>query len=111
MISKNDCDSEKTGSELRDMACQLGDHIADWVELALEWAQRIQNGETWKSLCNNPDTTNCYRLVVWKNGDARLVGGSICDDNYLPATDVTGNDFYDNDFLSDTVPLIVSYEK
>lgn len=37
----------KTVAELNRLACKLGDHNADWVEQALEWAQRICNGESW----------------------------------------------------------------
>lgn len=100
-----------TVADLKEHACKLGDHNADWVEQALEWAQRIQNGETWESLCNNPDNTNWYRLVVWKNGETRLIGGSICHSNDSPATDIDDVDFYDYDFMFNTVPLVVSYEE
>ena len=96
----------KTVSELKEMACHLGDHMADWVEQALEWAQRIANGETWKAVCNEPDTANWYRLVIWKSGYARLVGGSREDyDN--PASDVCIDVYSSNDLLNYTVPLVV----
>lgn len=72
-------------SDLIELAKNLGDHDADWVEQALEWAQRISNGETWEDICNNPDTANWYRLVKWKNGYYRLVGGSRKGNGSLPA--------------------------
>ena len=66
----------KTVGELKELACELGDHNADWVEQALEWAQRICNGESWETVCNNVDTalvqiscmeewlcTACWRFV------------------------------------------------
>lgn len=40
----------KTVEELKQLACKLGDHNADWVEQALEWAQRICNGESWEAV-------------------------------------------------------------
>ena len=40
--------TSKTVEELKQLACKLGDHNADWVEQALEWAQRICNGESWE---------------------------------------------------------------
>lgn len=101
----------KTVVGLKEMACKLGDHNADWVEQALEWAQRIANGESWKSICNAPDTANWYRLVVWKNGYARLVGGSVNNSFNFPASVVNFSDYYDDDVLNCTVPLVVLYEK
>lgn len=102
--------SFKTVVQLKEMASNLGDHNANWVEQALEWAQRIANGESWEAICNNKDTANWYRLVVWKNGYARLVGGSVCDNNSKPASDVYNYDYYDDNSLNRTVPLFVLYE-
>lgn len=103
-------------------ANKLGDHNADWVEQALEWAQRIANGESWETICNNRDTANWYRLVGWKKGCTwRLVGGSVCRNVGCPAADVSRRDasyFYDEEYLYlheegvlyNVVPLVVSYE-
>lgn len=101
----------KTVAELQEWACELGDHNAEWVEQALEWAQRICNGESWKAICNDPDTANWYRLVVGKDGYARLVGGSHNVDNTASASDVS--DFYcrPDRRLNHTVPLVVLYEE
>lgn len=101
----------KTVKELKQLACELGDHNADWVEQALEWAQRICNGESWEAVCNNVDTANWYRLVVWKNGYARLVCGSRDSFNYHPASDVSDYDYNSGDRIRSTVPLVVLYEK
>ena len=106
----------KTVAELKKMARKLGDHNADWVEQALEWAQRIANGESWESVCNDDDTANYHRLVVWKkpeNGyeNCRLIGGSVYLDCMRPASDVgltcifcKGGELYG------TVPLVVGYK-
>ena len=108
MMPKKDWDREIV-AELEKKASQLGDHIADWVEQALEWAQRITNGETWKSICNDPDTANWYRLVKWKDGYFRLVGGSRCYSN--PVSGIHDYRYYSDNYLSKTVPLVVLYEK
>ena len=100
----------KTVAELKEMACKLGDHNADWVEQALEWAQRIANGESWETICNDKDTANWYRLVVWKNGYTRLIGGSVYSNLYSPASVVYSINFNDLDSLRHTVPLVVLYE-
>lgn len=98
--------------ELKEMACKLGDHNADWVEQALEWAQRIANGETWKAICNDKDTANWYRLVINDKGYPWFIGGSANNGDEYSASDI---DFYDY-FVSfrncqNTVPLVVLYEK
>lgn len=106
MIPKKSWKS-KTVEELKQLACELGDHNANWVEQALEWAQRICNGESWEVICNNADTANCYRLVVWKNGYARLAGGSRYCSNSNPASGVSLNVYDSDDWFSSTVPLVV----
>lgn len=103
--------TEKTVVELNQMARELGDHIADWVEQALEWAQRICNGETWEAICNNADTANWYRMILWKRGYYRLVGGSRDYYNFYPASDIYHYDYHSDCRLNDTVPLVVVYDK
>ena len=101
--------TSKNAAQLKEIACKLGDHNADWVEQALEWGQRIANGESWEAICNDKDTTYWYRLVVWKKGNTRRIGGSRL--NY-PASNVSYNGSYDgNHDLDNTIPLVVSYEE
>lgn len=99
----------KTVRELQKYAESLGGHMADWVEQALEWAQRISNGETWESVCNKPDSSNWYRAVIsnaWKN-EVKLVGGSCkCGDN-KPEVTVSEYSFEPDYAFRDTVPLVV----
>lgn len=99
----------KTVANLKQLACELGDHNADWVEQALEWAQRICNGESWKAVCNNPDTAKTSRLIVWKNGYARLVGGSSYRNYIAPPSDFLDIRGSSNDWVKYTVPLVVLY--
>lgn len=93
------------------LADQLGDHVADWVEQALEWAQRIANNESWESLCNEPDESTFFRLVLSKYGDREwIVGGSWLYASHCPATDIgqCKANYYEN--LKHTVPLVVKYK-
>lgn len=93
--------------ELKKLAKNLGGHIANWVEQALVWAQRISNGETWEAVCNDPDTEKWYRLVEWKNASYRLVGGSVNDSVVHPASYVRLDACNGCDSIIDTVPLVV----
>lgn len=101
--------SSKNVKELKEIANNLGDHMADWVEQALEWAQRIANGDTWEAVCNKADTENCYRLVIWKNGYTRLVGGARKYIDLVPASDVSVNNCGSFARLDYAVPLVVLY--
>lgn len=100
----------KTVRELNELARNVGDHIADWVEQALEWAQRIDNGEAWEAICNDPDTAKWYRLVIWKNGYPRIIGGASELHSNRPASDVYCGVYDPYEILSDTVPSVVLYK-
>lgn len=99
----------KTGEELEIIASGFGNGIACWVEQALEWAQRIANGETWNALCNRPDISNWYRLILWKDGKLRMIGGSKVDRNKEPSAYVVNCKFVKSNVFNLTVPLIVRY--
>lgn len=101
--------SSKTVKELEELANSLGDHLADWVEQAMEWAQRIANGETWEAMCNEPDTANWCRLIKCNNGYCHIVGNwHKCELPY-PASDVYNVGYYPYDELNYAVPLVVLY--
>lgn len=101
----------KSVANLMQLACKIGDHNADWVEQSLEWAQRISNGESWEDVCIKADTAKWYRLVVWKYGNARIVGGSRSNFDDLPASYVDYREYDSSRKVHDTVPLVVSYDK
>lgn len=103
-------DGVKTVKELKEIASTLGDHMADWVEQALEWAQRIQNGESWEEVCNKPDTANWYRLIVWKNKYARTIGGAQKIRSSSPASNIGTRGFSLSKGLINIVPLVVLYK-
>ena len=87
--------SKSTIEEWKYFAENVGGHIADWVELALSWAQMVDNGVSWDAICKVPDTEYYHRLVIWKDGRVRRIGGStychdtntvscICNNGYSP---------------------------
>lgn len=104
-------DDDKTVvAKLKEIATNEGGHTADWVEQALEWAQRIANGESWKKLCNDKDTEpTWYRFVVWDTGYVRVGGGSSFFGGN-PATNFGYHDHDDSTILHGAVPLVVRYE-
>jgi hypothetical protein len=88
-------------------------HIADAVEFFLLIAQRIQNGETWEKICNEPDRFP-YRQVVFEKGgrwesDLRVVGGSVIDKLRLPPSYSKDLAEYFAAGCSKVAPLIVQY--
>ena len=101
----------KTVAELNAYANDLDGQMADWVEQALEWAQRLFNGESWETICNNADTAYWYRVILWKNGCYRLVGGSRNYNVLNPASDVFDYDYGSFNCIYDTVPLVVLKKK
>lgn len=96
--------------ELKSLASKLGDHNADWVEQALEWAQRIANGERWVSLCNMRDDADCPRLVVWKDGNQIVGTGKYFSGINTPACGLSGPTHSDDFIFYGIVPLVVIYE-
>ena len=111
LMPENKWNGYKTVAELNAYANDLDGQMADWVEQALEWAQRLFNGESWETICNNADTANWYRVILWKNGCYRLVGGSRGNGNNDPASDVFINNYFSNSRIGNTVPLVVLKKK
>lgn len=99
----------ETVASLKELACKLGERNADWVEQALEWAQRITNGEPWEAICNTDDSAQYYRMVIWKNGNARAIGGSSANGFKFPAGYVYYDDYYHSDRINNTVPLAIRH--
>lgn len=101
-----------TKSKLIVLAYDLGDHMADWVEQALVWAQKISDGQSWESICNYPDTSKNRRMIIWKNGNYAIVGSyhdsvSICSASVITLWGKIPE--HNEDFISYVAPLIVNY--
>ena len=111
LIPEKKWNGYKSVTELEVYANNFGGLMADWVEQALEWAQRIFNGESWEAICNNADTENWYRLILWKNGYHRRVGGLCNSSINYPASGVDGYDLSSHDEICHTVPLVVLKKK
>lgn len=109
MIMKKTWKGSKNGRELVEMANTVG-HLTDWVEQALEWAQKIANGKTWERICNEADTNDWYRLVKWKGGYLRLVGGSRRSNCICPASYVDDYSCGLGDNYHNSVPLVTLYQ-
>ena len=96
---------------------QYGDHLADWVEQAMEWAQRIANGEKWETICNQADTIGCYRVIKGKDGRPKFVGGNCYDYEANKNTIITPTSISDtygpNHFhkIKQAKPLVVAYDE
>ena len=98
-------------NEQIELASKLGDHIADWVEQALEWAQRITNGESWESICNEPDSANYFRFFIGKKGLPQIVGGACKYKDDSPASYVVEYGFVSSSIVDElAVPLVVIYD-
>lgn len=111
MIPKKTWIGGKKVRELQELANDLGGHMANWVEQALEWAQRIANGETWEIVCDDIEIlSNHSRIIIWKDGFARSVGGE-CD--CYPLSSASQVDFYNSyslDKMCADVPNVVLYD-
>lgn len=113
LIPKRTWDDRVTFGELAEYAKELGGEIATWVHQALEWAQRIINGESWEDLCNKTFEVKSERAILWKNGNYKVVGEGICVDAeadlYIwPAASICKSDWiHSNIECRHIVPLVV----
>lgn len=98
-----------TLNEMRNVASTLGDHMADLTEQALEWAQRIANGETWEDVCNKADTSNWFRVVNAYDGYAWVFGGSTKAKCFESASCTECEDYAIDERILYAVPLVVLY--
>lgn len=81
---------------------------ANRIEQYLEWAQRIQNGDTWEALCNEEDHTTRHRLVIGIDKNSiYTVGGSYMGDKSNVPTYITKSVCIPGFEICGAVPLIV----
>ena len=93
----------KTVIELEAVANMIGNGIAECDHQALIWAQRISNGETWESVCNEKNKEVLLKdkvigYVLLKNGN--VFNRGINDF-------ISG--FRNTLRLTETVPLVITY--
>lgn len=65
--------------EIEKILNESEEFIVDWVQLALVWAQRIQNGETWEVLYNKNSlfsVSKYPKFIIWKEEKIAIVGGT-----------------------------------
>ena len=95
------------------IARSRGGHLANLIEQALEWAQRLQNGESWEALCNKIETDDWFKLIEVKKGFYRTVGGSCKLGYCLPASSLSDNVYDDRVYNRPdyTMPLVVRYHR
>ncbi len=105
MIPKKTWESKRAG-QLEEIANKWGGHTTDWVEWALEFAQRITNGESWEKLCNEKDTLDWYRVIRWKDGNMKMVGGSLENNDSDAPADVGAEKWHKERLVAGAVPLI-----
>ncbi len=96
---------------LKTMAKLKGGHLGNWVEQALEWAQRISNGESWETLCIAPDTSRNFRIIEWEKRVVRLIGGSQDAEEFSAPTDYEGGECDETEKIKYATPFIVMYCK
>lgn len=105
-----------TGEKLLQIAQDFNGHTANWIEQALEWAQRIANGESWRALCNYQDTANYFRFVEWTPRHCRIIGGStrykhlFQNGNFARPTSVSLDILTIEGYHECTIPLVVRYK-
>lgn len=99
----------KSINQLKEVACCLGDHMGDCTEQALEWAQRISNGEKWENICNKPDNANWKRFVICNDEFGYFIGGSVCINDTGAPTKRTRHYCKQNSeiYYAHVVPLII----
>ena len=98
-----------TIENIKKFSNMYGGHTANWVEQAFKWGQLISNGVSWEDLCNTQDFSQWYRVITWKNGEPRIVGGSVQGGNTCSATDIHTYNYDDSSTPGNVVPLIVRY--
>ena len=109
LIPKKRWGNWKNGRELCDYAncLDLEGHMANWVEQALEWAQRISNGESWEDICSKRGNIKRSRVILGGNGIYLLVG---CE-GLLPASNIHDTGYLSNFRFHSAVPLVVIEKK
>jgi len=100
----------KTVEELRAIARTKGNDNINRIEKGLQLAQRIQNGESWESICDEPDTAKWVIMVLWGKDKVKLIGGSTKAEIKVPPSDIDERLFNKDSRFDTVVPEVVRYE-
>ena len=68
LVPREESSGARTVKELRSIARRNNGKLANWVEQALEWAQRIYNYGEYGDIINAADYMSVRRAVIWKDG-------------------------------------------
>lgn len=107
IVTPAELESVYTEEKMVALAEKYGDHIADWVEQALEWAQRIANGE---DIFNKSDDSKWFRAISWQDGHVCLVGGANELNNHDSAASIHDFNVNSSYQIYNAVPAVVRYK-
>lgn len=107
LIPKKWFNGSKTAEEFGAYANFLGADVTNPVEQALEWAQRICNGEEWEDVCNKADELTWYRLIRGDYDEWHIVGGSSISGMELPASNLPSIAYGPTRKFDNCVPSVV----
>ena len=107
IVTPEELESVYTEEKMVALAEKYGDHIADWVEQALEWAQRIANGE---DIFNKSDDSKWFRAISWQDGHVCLVGGANELNNHDSAASIHDFNVNSSYQIYNAVPAVVRYK-
>ena len=107
IVTPAELESVYTEEKMVALAEKYGDHIADWVEQALEWAQRIANGE---DIFNKSDDSKWFRAISWQDGHVCLVGGANELNNHDSVASIHEFNVNSSYQIYNAVPAVVRYK-
>lgn len=107
LIPKKNWTGSKAVVEIEQYAKEFGGQVTDVVEQALEWAQRISNGESWDVICN----TNDFKLIACRKGYARISEGSNEILNFIPILKTKTEVYGGREVFYNTVPVVTIKQK
>lgn len=96
-----------TANEQLNFTKRIGGNLSNWITEPLVWAQRIINGESWRAVCNDPDTLKWHRLVVWEHNEIKKVGGACEIPDRFSSSVIHFRDFPAAKLLFSEVPSII----
>lgn len=91
---------------LKNYAKKCGGRVTDWVEWALQQAQRILNGESWEVVCDGIVLSPKIVMILWKKRRYRVVGNLCLHYAVFPLYEVDRSGYYSYNKIKNVVPSI-----